>query len=619
MNYLSIEELTKSYGIKVLFENISFGIDQGQKVALVAKNGTGKSSLLKIIAGLDTPDSGKVTLRKEIKLSFLKQEHEHDDTQTVLEAVFSSDKPELKAIKRYEACMLTPDHPDTEAAFEEMTDLQAWEYEVKVKQILSQLKMDNLQQLVSELSGGQKKRLSLAKILIDEPDIMLLDEPTNHLDLDMLEWLEDYLERQKVTLLMVTHDRYFLERVCTDILELDQGLLYRYKGNYSYYIEKKAEREANEQTNITKAKNLMRKELAWMRKMPKARGTKSKSRIDAFYDLKDVAGKKIKKDELALDVKMERLGSKILELHKVGKSFGDLKMLNNFSYVFKRKERIGIVGKNGVGKSTFLNMITGKLEADNGKIVTGDTVKFGYYTQAGIKLKEDKRVIEVVKDIAEVIPVAGGRKLTAAQFLERFLFDKDIQWNYVSTLSGGERRRLYLLTVLMENPNFLILDEPTNDLDIFTLNVLEEYLMNFDGCLIVVSHDRYFMDKIVDHIFVFKGEGEIKSIIGNYSAFREDQKLEKQQTKQKKKVEKPIPVAEKSTEKVKLTFKEKFEFEQLEKDIELLEKEKAELVEKMNSGTDNHEELMEVSDRMTIVVKELDTKSDRWLELSEYA
>lgn len=626
MNYLSVENLSKTYGIKQLFDNISFGLNKGDKVGLIAKNGTGKSTLLKIIANEEDADSGAVIFRNGITIGFLSQSEEFDPNKTVEEIIFDGNNPTFKAVKDYNYCVANNiEGAAMEAAFEAMNQQNAWDIELRLNQILSELKVNLPKQQISNLSGGQLKRLSLARVLVNNPDFMILDEPTNHLDLDMIEWLENYLSKNASTVFMVTHDRYFLETICNNIIELDGGNIYKYTGNYSYYLEKKAEREELEQTNITKAKNLMRTELEWMRRMPKARGTKSKARKDAFYDLKTRASKRINKDKLALDVQMDRLGSKTVEFHNVGKSFGELTILNKFNYNFQRLEKLGIVGGNGTGKSTFLNMITNQIEPDNGKVVIGETVTFGYYRQDGINLKEDKRVIEVVKDIAEIIPVAGGRKVSASQFLERFLFPTSMHYQYVSKLSGGEKRRLYLLTVLMKNPNFLILDEPTNDLDIFTMNVLEEYLENYKGCLIVVTHDRYFMDKIVDHLFVFEGQGEIKDILGNYSIWREEQKqIQNNKTGKKTNTdgltENQVPekAVTPTKEKNKLTYKEKIELEQLELDLELLEKEKTRLENELGGSNQEPQFIMETSTKLSEVLVSLETKSDRWLELSEY-
>ncbi len=618
MNYLSVENITKSYADKVLFNQITFGIEKGQKVALVAKNGTGKTSLLNIITGNDVPEEGTVTLRKEITVGFLNQESNFDENATVSDVVFNSDNPILNVIRHYEECVQKNDAEQLQEAFEQMDRLEAWDYEVKVKQILGKLKVEAPERKIGTLSGGQKKRLALAKVLIEEPDLFILDEPTNHLDFEMIEWLEHYLEQPHITLFMVTHDRYFLDRVCNEIIELEDEQLFKYKGNYSYYLQKRAERIEVARSEVDKAKNLFRKELEWVRRQPKARGTKAKYRVDAFQDVKEKAHQNLEEQHVKLEINMNRLGSKILELHNIKKRFGDVPILNNFKYIFKRKERIGIVGKNGVGKTTFLNLIMGLEQPDGGKIVTGETVVFGYYSQEGIQLKEGKRVIEVVKDIAEVIPLTKGKKLSAAQLLERFLFSREKQYQYVSKLSGGEKRRLYLLTLFMKNPNFLILDEPTNDLDIVTLNILEDFLEDFPGCLLIVSHDRHFMDKLVDHLFVFEGEGEVKDFIGNYSDYREYQKQKDQAARQTEKAvkEKTQPKAPK--EKTKLSYKEKLEFEQLEKDIESLELRKAEITNLLNSGTLAGDELQELSVEFAALQEQLETKSDRWLELSEW-
>ena len=525
MNYLSVQDLGKSYGIQTLFKGLNFGIDQGQKVALVARNGTGKTTILRALADVEPADTGLIVFRKGLRIAFLQQESDFGDAKTVFSAIYESDNPLLSAIQEYEAAMLNPENADAfQNAFDKMDQLQAWDYEVKVKTILSKLKLDELKQDISLLSGGQRKRLALAKILIEQPDFLILDEPTNHLDLGMIEWLQEFLTKENVTLFMVTHDRYFLDAICNEILELEEGDLYRYKGNYTYYLEKKQERQEVMQTNIDKAKNTYSKELEWMRRQPKARGTKSKARIDSFYDVEKSAKKRIKNEKVQLEVQMTRLGSKILELHKVSKAYGDLKILDQFTYTFKKRDRIGIVGKNGVGKTTVLNMLTGSESVDAGKIVIGDTVVIGYYTQSSMKMDEDKRVIEIIRDIAEYIPLAGGRKLTAAQMLERFLFTKDAQWKRVKVLSGGEKKRLYLLTILMKNPNFLILDEPTNDLDVETLRALEEAMLNFPGCAIVISHDRWFLDRVATHILAFEGDSHVEWFPGNYADYEADRR-----------------------------------------------------------------------------------------------
>lgn len=620
MNFLSVENLTKSFGDRVIFEDLTFGIDQGQKAAIVAKNGNGKTTLLRCLLGQEPYDDGRVVFRKDIRVAFMEQSDGLNPDNTILEEVFSHDLPELKAVKEYNRAMRLQDEDLIKQSFELITELNAWDIELRVNQILSVLKLSETNRLINKLSGGQKKRVALAKVLIAEPDFLILDEPTNHLDLDMIEWLEEYLSKSSSTILMVTHDRYFLEVVCDTIVELEDQTIYKYKGNFSYYLEKKAEREEQRESTILKAKNQFRKELDWMRRQPKARGTKQKARIDAFYDTKKVAKQRIDKDELDIPVKMERLGTKILELHNLGKSFGDLQILKNFSYTFKRKERLGIVGNNGTGKSTFLNMILDKESVDQGKIVTGETVVFGYYNQEQLVCDDDKKVIDVIRDIAEFIPLEKGRQMSAAQFLEKFLFPRDMHYNYVHKLSGGEKRRLKLMTVLMANPNFLILDEPTNDLDIFVMSVLEDYLRSFEGCLIVVSHDRYFMDKMVDHLFVFKGEGEIRDIIGNYSDYRKKfQAEERAQKKQEKQEEKPKETIKVQEKKRKLSYKEKQEFEGIEQELEVLEEEKTKLSEKLSDASLSNDEIMEAGNRLSEVVAQIETKTDRWLELSEFA
>lgn len=624
MNYLSVENLTKSFGDKVIFEDLTFGIDQGQKVAIVAKNGKGKTTLLKSLIGQESVDDGRIVFRNDIRIAFMDQSENLDPKHSILEEVFSHDLPELKAVKAYNQAMRKNDEKLIEASFEQMTELNAWDIEVKVNQILSVLKLNDTDKLIETLSGGQKKRVALAKVLVAEPDFLMLDEPTNHLDLDMIEWLETYLSKSSATILMVTHDRYFLEVVCDTILELEDKTIYKYKGNFSYYLEKKAERAEQREATIDKAKNQFRKELQWMRRQPKARGTKQKARIEAFHDTKKVAKQHIDRSELDIPVKMERLGTKILELHKISKSYGDLKILNTFDYTFKRQERLGIVGKNGVGKSTFLNMILGIEEVDTGKVVTGETVVFGYYNQELLKVDNDKKVIDVIREIAEFIPLDKGREMSAAQFLEKFLFPRDMHYSFVHKLSGGEKRRLKLMTVLMKNPNFLILDEPTNDLDIFVMSVLEDYLRSFQGCLIVVSHDRYFMDKMVDHLFVFKGEGEIKDILGNYTAYRQ-QESESAKSEKKSKVvieepsekEKVAPPKEEIIKK-KLSYKEKLEFETIEKELQALEEEKEKLSTILSDASASTEDLIDAGNKLTKVMAEIDVKTERWMELSEF-
>lgn len=624
MNYLSVENLTKSFGDRVIFKDLTFGIDQGDKVAIVAKNGNGKTTLLRCLMSLETIDSGRIVYRNDIRVAFMQQTENLQDDHTILEAVFSHDLPELQIVKQYNQAMREGNEEAIHACYEKLTELNAWDMEVKVNQILSVLKLDNTDLLVGSLSGGQKKRVALAQVLVAEADFLILDEPTNHLDLDMIEWLEEYLSKSKSTILMVTHDRYFLEVVCDTIFELEDQTIYKYKGNFSYYLEKKAERQEQLQSTIDKARNTFKKELEWIRRQPKARGTKQKARIDNFQDVKKVASQRIDDDEIDIPVKMERLGSKILELHKISKAYGEKVILDNFSYNFQRKERLGIVGNNGTGKSTFLNVIQGREEVDKGKVVTGETVVFGYYSQELIKVDEDKKVIDVIRDIAEFIPLEKGRQLSAAQFLEKFLFPRSMHYNYVYKLSGGEKRRLKLMTVLMANPNFLILDEPTNDLDIFVMGVLEDYLRTFEGCLIVVSHDRYFMDKMVDHLFVFEGQGAIKDIIGNYTEYRKqtaaDYKKEKMAAKDPEPVKevKVTQIASAPVEKRKLSFKEKHEFDQLEKDLEQLEAEKDKFTAVLSSGEATNEELMLAGQELAKIVAQIDSKTERWLELAEF-
>lgn len=625
MNYLSVEDITKSFGERVLFEHLTFGIDQGQKVAIVAKNGTGKTTLIQCLVGKESVDEGRIVFRKDLRIAVMDQSENLDDSHTILEEVFSHDLPELKAVKEYNRALRSNDEDLIANSFQAITELNAWDMEVRVQQILSVLKLDDTDQRIASLSGGQKKRVALAKVLVAEPDFLILDEPTNHLDLDMIEWLEEFLSKSSSTILMVTHDRYFLEVVCDSILEIDNKSIYRYKGNFSYFLEKKAEREEQLESTIEKAKNQFRKELDWMRRQPKARGTKQKARIDAFHETKKVAKQRVDRDELDIPVKMERLGTKILEVHKIGKAFGDKKILNDFSYMFKRQERVGIVGNNGTGKSTFLNMLLGLESLDKGKIVTGETVVFGYYNQDMLECEADKKVIDVIRDIAEFIPLDKGRQMSAAQFLEKFLFPRDMHYNFVHKLSGGEKRRLKLMTVLMENPNFLILDEPTNDLDIFVMSVLEDYLRSFEGCLIVVSHDRYFMDKMVDHLFVFKGEGEIDDILGNYTTYRKNALQDKRDLKKANAAEQfvqeevPAKVVEQpKTEKRKLSYKEKVEFEGLESELERLEEEKTKLTALLSDPQVSTEEVISAGERLGQVVSELEFKTDRWLLLSEF-
>lgn len=620
MNFLSVEQLTKSYGERILFSDLTFGIEQGQKAAIVAKNGAGKSTLLRCLLGFEPADSGTVTFRKELRIAFMEQTEDLNPELSVLDAVLDHDLPEIQLIKAYADALAANDEAKLGELYQALTEHQAWDLEVKVQQIMSVLKLSGISQKVGQLSGGQKKRVALAKVLLSEAELLILDEPTNHLDLDMIEWLEQYLSASQLTLLMVTHDRYFLEVVCDTIFELADQTIYRYKGNFSYYLEKKAEREEQLQSTIEKAKNTFRKELDWIRRQPKARGTKQKARVDAFSDLKKVASQRLEEDELELPIKMERLGTKIVEFHKVSKAFGARPMLDDFSYHFQRQERLGIVGNNGTGKTTFLKMLTGEMEPDKGKIVIGETVVFGYYSQELMEVDPDMKVIDVVREVAEFIPLEKGRQLSAAQLLERFLFPRDMHYHFVHKLSGGERRRLKLLRVLMLNPNFLILDEPTNDLDIFAMAVLEEYLRLFQGSLIVVSHDRYFMDKMVDHLFVFQGEGKIKDITGNYHSYRTalQQNLREQKQTPKGEIQ-PVQQSALPEKKRKLSFKEKQEFEQIEKELPLLEQEKELLSTELSSGALSNELLLEKGVRLGKVVEQIDEYTMRWLELSELA
>lgn len=620
MNYLSVENVAKSYGERVLFEQISFGINKDQKVGFVAKNGTGKTSLLNILAGTDSPDVGQVIYRNDIRVTFLSQEPDLDPELTIEQSIFSSENPTLKVVAQYEKAMENPEDSDAlQKAMDAMEANNAWDFETEFKQILFKLNLEDLQAVVKNLSGGQKKRLALARMLLKKPDFIILDEPTNHLDLDMIEWLEEYFRKQDFTIFMVTHDRYFLERVCNEIVELEDGKLYTYKGNYSYYLDKKEERHQQEATNTDKAQQLYKKELEWMRRQPKARTTKSKSRIEDFHEIKHRAGQRRQDHKVQLELNMERLGSKIVEIHNIFKELGGKQLMKGFSYNFLKGERIGIIGKNGTGKSTFLNMLTGSLEPDTGKIVIGETVKFGYYTQKGIKIKPGQKVIEVIKEFGDYIPLKKGRQISAEQLLERFLFSRKKQYDFVEKLSGGEKKRLYLCTVLIQNPNFLILDEPTNDLDVLTLNVLESFLMDFPGCIIVVSHDRYFMDKITDHLFVFEGGGAITDFPGNYTDFREYQaskpkaeniQIEKTSEAKEKKEYKS------SSSGTSLTYNEKKEYSKLEKEIAKLEKKKEKIQQSFLEEL-SAEEVAERSKDLKKVEDEIETKTMRWFELME--
>ena len=615
--YLQVDNLTKSFGDLVLFENISFGIAEGQRVGLIAKNGSGKTTLLNIISGKEGHDSGSIVFRRDLRVDYLEQDPQYPEELTVLEACFHHGNSTVELIKEYERCMETEGHPGLEDLLARMDQEKAWEYEQKAKQILSQLKIRNFDQKVKQLSGGQLKRVALANALITEPDLLILDEPTNHLDLDMTEWLEEYLRRTNLSLLMVTHDRYFLDRVCSEIIEIDNQQLYQYKGNYSYYLEKREERIEAKSVEIERANNLYRTELDWMRRMPQARGHKARYREDAFYELEKVAKQRQRNDNVKLEVKASYIGSKIFEADHLSKSFGDLKILDDFSYIFSRYEKMGIVGNNGTGKSTFIKILMGLVKPDGGTIDIGETVRFGYYSQDGLQFDEQMKVIDVVQDIAEVIELGNGKKLTASQFLQHFLFTPETQHSYVCKLSGGERRRLYLCTVLMRNPNFLVLDEPTNDLDIITLNVLEEYLQSFKGCVIVVSHDRYFMDKVVDHLLVFNGQGDIRDFPGNYSDYRDWKEAKAQKEKEAENPQEEKTARVRLNDKRKMSFKEKREFEQLEKEIAQLEAEKAQIEELLCSGTLSVDELTDKSKRLPEVNELIDEKTMRWLELSE--
>ncbi len=622
MNYLSVENLTKSFGIQHLFENLSFGIDRGQKIALVARNGAGKSSLFRILVGLDTPDSGSVTYNKEVRLGFLSQEQELDDKRTILDNIFEADSPKTKAIAAYEKAVESLDEKEMERAHDAMDRNNAWDYEARAREVLGKLDIHDLDRMVGSLSGGQKRRIALAKVLIEEPDLVLLDEPTNHLDLEMIEWLEEFLSQSNMTIFMITHDRYFLENITDEILEMENKTIYRYKGNFSYYLEKKAEREQLDSVVRGKAEMLYKKELEWARKMPRARTVKSKSRMESFHDLKESLVRSDDPNAIELEINMSRMGSKIVEFHKVKKKFGETTVLDGFDYVFKNKEKIGLVGRNGTGKTTFLNMLTKRMEPDGGKVVVGETIVFGYFDQQGVKLKDGQRLLECIREVADYIPLTKGKTITASQMLERFMFPRSSHATFVEKLSGGERKRLQLLLVLMKNPNFLILDEPTNDLDVFTLAALEEYLLYYPGCLLIVSHDRYFLDKLVDHIFVLDGEGHVKDILGNYDTYRrieEQDAARKAALKREIVVKKNTPEARAEAQKAKMSFKEKHEFDQIEKEIPFLEKEKQELEEKLNAGSSDHDELLSITKRLGDVVKDLDEKGLRWLELSEYA
>ncbi len=632
MTYLSTENLSKNYGLKVLFEGLTFGLSKGDKTALIAPNGTGKSTLLSILAGKEEPDEGEVMVRNGVKTGFLEQEPKLDDRLTVSQFIDQGESEKLRVVRRYEKAARDQAEnftPETQKAFEKaiaaMDTAGAWDYEQQMEQILGKLNIHDLHQPIASLSGGERKRVALAFVLLDEPDLLILDEPTNHLDVEMIEWLEGYLKQANVTLLMVTHDRYFLDRVCNHILELDQGKLYHHKGNYAYYLQKRQEREEIEQTEIAKAGQLMKKELEWLRRQPKARGTKAKSRIDRFHEVKDKATQSRDNQELQLNVNMKRMGSKILELKEITKGYDNLVILDGFSYSFKKGERIGIIGKNGVGKSTFIKMITGEEQVDSGEVVTGETIRFGHYRQQGLQFDEDQRAIDVIKEVADVIELADGKKISASQFLEHFMFPAKIQYTPVSQLSGGEQRRLSLMMTLIGNPNFLILDEPTNDLDLVTMNKLEEFLLNFGGCLIVVSHDRYFMDKLVDHYFIFEGNGVIRDHNGTYQEYRAQLELEQQEKKraaqaEKQQNKKTKTAAENSSAKSSgLNSAERKEYRKLEDEINRLEQEKEELEKQLSNGDLDQQTLQEKSARYGEIETEVEEKTMRWIELSEKA
>ena len=642
MNLLSVNQLSKSYGTKTLFHKISFGINHGDKVALVAKNGSGKTTLFKILKGVEIADEGDIAFRKGINIAFLDQDFTLDNEKTIAGILHSADNKFVRCIQEYDAALLAseknPSNENTkryDEALHQMTELNAWEYETNMQEILSRLEITDLTQVAGSLSGGQKKRVALALVLINQPDLIIMDEPTNHLDVEMIEWLEHYLSDSSLSILLVTHDRYFLDAVCDSIIEIDNGDLVEYKGDFEYYVTKKAEREAIRDAEIDKAKNLYRRELEWVRKMPKARGTKAKYRVDAFYETEQKAKQRRTEKKIELSVKMERLGSKIVELHGITKKYGSKTILTPFDYTFRSGEKIGVVGKNGVGKSTLLKIILGEEQADAGRVQVGDTIIFGHYSQSGMQLSEDKRIIEIVKDIAEFIPLANGASLSASQLLTRFNFPPEQQYSYVSKLSGGEKRRLYLLTVLVRNPNFLVLDEPTNDLDIATLQTLEEFLDEFKGCVLIVSHDRYFMDRLVDHVFAFEGGGEIKDYPGTYTDYRdwkleqkEEEKDQKKQistkvleesgaaphilTKEEIKAEAPKPATTK-----KLSYKTQRELEDIEAALPVLEEKKKALEVQLSSGLTDYNEIQKISDALKVINNDLDAKGLRWLEIQE--
>lgn len=625
VSYVIAENLTKSWGDKPLFQNLNIIINEGQKIALIAQNGTGKTSLLNILCGLDIADEGTIRTKENLRISYLQQDPHFDEGLTVNEVLFHADNRYIELIKQYQNALKqfdieinTETKKQLDLATQAMDHAEAWDYESKIKEILEKFELSNYEQKVETLSGGQRKKLALASILIDDADLLVLDEPTNHLDIKMIEWLEAYLSKQKLSLLLVTHDRYFLDAVCDEIIEIDQQQSYIYRGNYSYFVEKKAAREIAEAAEIEKAKNSYRTELEWMRRQPRARTHKSKARIDSFYDIEKVAKKRIEQKTLDFQVKMNRQGRKILEIKKLSKSYDDLNLINKLDYIFKSGEKIGLVGDNGTGKTTFLDLITQKTAPDSGEVIVGETTRFGYFTQVGIQLREDMRVLEIVKEIAEYVDL-GNTKISAAQFLFHFGFSHDLQHSFFTSLSGGEKRKLHLVLTLLQNPNFLILDEPTNDLDLFTLSKLEDFLIDFKGCLLIVSHDRYFLDRLVDHLFIFKGNGEIKDFVGNYTDFREMQEIEIEEEKKADRASRKAisPVKAVSEKPRKVSFKEQKEYEKLEKEIARLEKEKEKLLDQMNSGTLAPDEIQNVSLRFEQLSTELDETELRWLELSE--
>lgn len=624
VSFLQVDNLSKSFGDLILFDNISFGLAEGQRIGLIAKNGSGKSTLLNILTGKESYDSGSIVFRRDLRVAYLEQDPHYDSNLSVIEACFQSGNDITDLIAEYETIINSDDHSKLDMILQRMDTLQAWEYEHRAKQILAQLKIKDFNQKISELSGGQLKRVALANVLICEPNLIILDEPTNHLDLDMVEWLEDYLQRSRLSLLMVTHDRYFLDRVCSEIIEIDNKTVYQYNGNYSYYLEKRDERISALNAEIDRANNLMRKELDWMRRQPQARGTKAKSRVDAFYELEKKVNRQYGSDDVKLEMKGSYIGNKIFEAKHVFKSFGNIKILEDFNYIFSRYEKLGIVGNNGTGKSTFIKMLVGEVAPDKGEFDIGETVNFGYYSQDGLVFDDQLKVIDVIRDIAEVIDLGNGNRLTASQFLQHFLFPPEKQHNFVYKLSGGEKRRLYLCSVLIKNPNFLVLDEPTNDLDIMTLNILEDYLQHFRGCVIIVSHDRYFMDKVVDHLLAFRGQADIKDFPGNYSEYRVWNEIQAELVREKAlidkpRTEKPQTKLTKPSEKKKLSYKERREFEELDALIPLLENEKARLEAELSEGNLSNDDLITKSNRIGELIVEIEEKSLRWLELSEWA